>query len=420
MQKLAALEGDGYFTLSQVVVTDTSEVTLRTTYIDANVTVPVSDEDTVFADKYQGTGKNAGVSFAGYTGDVTIDLNNYDSSTQLSLMEAGVNVYESVTAVRASDGNSVIVGSSSAETIYAGMGAATIGGGGGRDLINGYTDTGKYGAATYVFEEGNGKDTITGFEAYTGTNTTADVLALGESLAAGDDPEVKITNGNVRLSFSSSDQITLVDMENKKFYFGDTEVAIVAEVGNNLEYDANVLYYMGEDDATITVGDIDQTVNTWMNLSGIEGLEEWGKYDNIRVLDASSLYENATLVGGFETDNVIYGGHAVNSLWGGNGGNDTLYGGGTANEYYYLTDGGNDVIENAKDGDVVNLLGIDLNNYDINSLVDGVSTDAVEIKFNDGGSVKVNNDANVTFKIIDGHKWTVNRETKEWSYQGQD
>ena len=243
---------------------------------------------------------------------------------------------------------------------------------------------------------------------------------MGESLAAGDDPEVKITNGNVRLSFSSSDQITLVDMENKKFYFGDTEVAIVAEVGNNLEYDANVLYYMGEDDATITVGDIDQTVNTWMNLSGIEGLEEWGKYDNIRVLDASSLYENATLVGGFETDNVIYGGHAVNSLWGGNGGNDTLYGGGTANEYYYLTDGGNDVIENAKDGDVVNLLGIDLNNYDINSLVDGVSTDAVEIKFNDGGSVKVNNDANVTFKIIDGHKWTVNRETKEWSYQGQD
>ena len=419
MQRLAALEGDGYYTLSQIVVGDDTTTTLRTTYIDANATVPVTDDDDVLANKYQGTGRGAAVSFQGYTGDVTINL-NYDSSTQLAQMQAGETVYESVTAVRGSDGNSVILGSSAAETLYAGMGANTIDGGAGRDVINGYTGSGKYGQTTFLYEEGDGKDTISGFEAYTGSNTTADIFAMGESLAAGDDPEVKITNGNVRLSFSNNDQVTLVDMENKKFYFGDTEVAILAEAGNDLEYDANVLYYMGESNATVTVGDIDSGVNVWMNLGGIEGLEEWGKYDNVKVFDASALYENATLVGGFETDNVIYGGHGVNSLWGGNGGNDTLFGGGSANEYYYLTNGGNDVIENAADGDVVHLLDIDLSNYDVNSLIEGVSTDAVEIKFNDGGSVKVNNSANVTFKITGGHKWTVNRETKEWSYQGQD
>ena len=157
-----------------------------------------------------------------------------------------------------------------------------------------------------------------------------------------------------------------------------------------------------------------------MNLGGIEGLEDWGDYQDINVLDASDFYYNATLVGSLEDKNVIYGGHGTNSLWGGGFDNDTMVAGEGANEYYYLTNNGNDVIVGAKDDEIVNLLGIDLSNYDINSLVEGIGEDSTEIKFNDGGSIKVNNAASVQFKILGGHKWSVDRSTNTWTYRGQD
>ena len=418
MQKLAALEGDGYYSLSNVVTVGGGEnVTVLTTFIDANATVPVSDSDTVFANKYQGTGKGSAVDFSGYSQDVVIDL-NYDSSTELALLVAGDTIFQSVTAVRGSDGTSVIDGSKAAETIYAGKGGGTINAGAGRDVLYSYDGSDKTGATEFFFGTGSGKDTLYSFEAYTGDNaeTTDRLVSDGGyvSLSSGLDIDVKITNGSVRLSMNSSDQLTLRDMENKAFYFDNTLI----EVGNDLEYNSEVVQYIGGSNATLNVGDADGEVNMWLCMGNMT--TDWPIFDDIKAINASALSYNATLVGDSYEDNIIVGGTAVNSLWGGIGGDDTLYGGGSANAYFYLNEGGNDVIENAQDGDIVNLLGIELSNYDFNSLIDGVSENAVEIKFNDGGSIKVNNDADVTFRIIDGHKWTVNRETKEWSYQGQD
>ena len=420
MQKLAALNSDGeYFTMGLVVVGDDTTTTLQVTYINDNATVPVTDEDTAFADKYQGVGKGAAVSFEGFTQDVTIDL-NYDSSTMLERVSYGETIYESVTAVRGSDGeNSVILGSKAAETIFAGMGSTTINGGAGRDVLYGYNGDGtKFGSVDFVFESGDGKDTIYGFEAYDGTNIlTADNLDITSFAESGEDFEVKITNGNVRLSFNSSDQITLMDMEDETIYIQDELTA----VGNDLIYDSQIDVYLGEKDATVTVGDInDENINVWMNLDGIEGFEDFADFDNVKTFDASSYYGNAIIVGELNEGTAIYGGHGVNSLWGGGSGNDTLYGGEGPNEYYYLSNGGNDVIENAKDDEIVNLLGIQLDNFDIQSLVDGIGEDSTEIKFNDGGSIKVNSSANVQFKILDKYRWQLNSTRDQWEYKGED
>ena len=420
MQKLADLSGDNYFTEGVVLVGDESTATVQVTHISANTTVPVADDDEGFADMYDGLGKGVGVDFSGFTGDVTVDLNYGDSDTATQRLFSGDTVYESVTAVRASSGeNSVILGSSAAETLYAGRNNNTISGGAGRDILYAYDGSDKRAATEFDYAIGYGKDTIYNFETYEGANSvTADSIVIADLDSDSVEMDADIVSGNVRLSFNSSDQLTVVDAENKVLTINQENYAI----GDSLTYDQNVTHYLGDDGATITVGDVEipEGVNIWMNLGGIEGLEDWGDYQDINVLDASDFYYNATLVGSLEDKNVIYGGHGTNSLWGGGFDNDTMVAGEGANEYYYLTNNGNDVIVGAKDDEIVNLLGIDLSNYDINSLVEGIGEDSTEIKFNDGGSIKVNNAASVQFKILGGHKWSVDRSTNTWTYRGQD
>lgn len=418
MQKLADLSGDGYFTEGVVLVGDESTATVQVTHISANTTVPVADDDEGFADMYQGLGRGVGVDFSGYTGDIAVNLDYVDSDTATQRLFSGDTVFESVTAVRASSGeNSVILGSSAAETLYAGRNNNTISGGAGRDILYAYDGTGKRAATEFDYAVGDGKDTIYNFETYNGTNiVTADSIVIADLDNDSVEMSADIVSGNVRLSFNSSDQLTVVDAENQVLIINDENYA----VGDSLTYYQEVTHYLGDDGATVKVEDVEYTngINVWMNLGGID--DSYGDYQNIDEFDASNFYYNTTLVGSLEDNSVIRGGHGTNSLWGGGSGNDTLVAGEGANEYYYLYNGGDDVIEGAKDDEIVNLLGIDLNNYDINSLVEGIGEDSTEIKFNDGGSVKVNNAATVQFKILGGHKWSVDRSTNTWTYRGQD
>ena len=390
MQTLAALEGDGYKTITNVVVGDESTTTIRTTYIDANHTVPVTDDDQYFADRYYGTGKNVGVDYQGYTADVDVTL--------------GSEAYTSISAIRGSDGTAVIYGSSAAETIYAGGGDNTINGGGGRDVLVSGNDN-KYGSALFEFTAGNGKDTIIGFEAYSSrTSVTADRLTIDEGY------EAKLVSGNVRLSLNSSDQLTLVDMAGEMIQInGD-----VSEIGNDLAYDSVVANYVGIDNATVAIGDVEEDVAMWVNLGEL-GWEEGAKFANVRVIDARDYYENSTLVGGSETTE-IYCGHGGNTVWGGHtASNDTIYGGEGNTAMVYLYGNGNDVFEGAKDGDLVAFLNIGLEEIDwANSKFDST---ALDFKLNDGGSMKINGDKEVVVQLNNGSQWTNDRQGG-WNFKG--
>ena len=390
MQNLAALEGDGFYTTSYVVVGDDTTTTIRTTYIDANATVPVTDDDQYIADRYVGTGKNAGVDYQGYTQDIDATL--------------GSDAYTSIAAIRGSDGNSVIIGSSAAETIYAGGGNSTINGAGGRDvLVSDNID--KYGSATFEFNTGNGKDTIEGFQAYSSImSLTADQLNIDEGY------EVKMVGDNLRFSLNSSDQVTLTDMAGEMIKInGD-----VSEIGTELEYDEVVKNYVGIDNATLSIGDIEQDVSMWVNLGEL-GWEEGPKFSNVRVIDASSYYENATIVGGSETTE-IYCGHGGNTVWGGHtDSNDTIYAGEGNNAMVYLYGNGDDVFEDAKDGDLVAFLNIGLEEIDWANLE--IDENAMNFKFNDGGSLKINSDKEVVIQLNNGSQWTNDRKGN-WNFKG--
>lgn len=427
MQNLAALEGDGYYTTTYEIVGEdgTEPVTVRTTYIAANATVPVTDDDEYWADAYVGTGRNAGVDFSGSSREVIVGLGHDSDVTIADIVAQGGTAFESVTAVRGGDGDFIATGSSAAETIYAGNGNSTLYGSGGRDVLISDGGNNKFGAATFFFGVGDGKDTIEGFQEREENNAAvADVLVLDPSA---EDIEYRIVGDNLRVSYNSSDQLTIVEGANDILQINSNGVNTdVAAIGNDLEYQRFVNRYIGlSDSPKVEVGDIVGDVNVWMNLgtwaraNGVEGFEEFGVYEDIKVLDASGFYEGATLVGGFNENNEIYAGHGTNSLWGGNGGDDTLYAGAGMSQYFYLDGDGTDVIEGAKNDEVVNLLNIGLEQFDFAS-GKPLEYDANHIKLNfaDGGSLDVKSSADVVFEIKDGSQWKLDRNANVLNYQG--
>lgn len=101
-------------------------------------------------------------------------------------------------------------------------------------------------------------------------------------------------------------------------------------------------------------------------------------------------------------------------MWGGVAGEDTLIGGDGYDEFFYFIGSGNDVIQNARDNDVINLAGVTLEQI---SGVD-VTESSVAVHFVDGGNLRVEGNSRVGYSISDAFgttTYTVNQSTKQWS-----
>ena len=130
-----------------------------------------------------------------------------------------------------------------------------------------------------------------------------------------------------------------------------------------------------------------------------------GKYWNITKVDASEYKYEAILIGN-NKDNVLTAGQGFSTLWGGTG-NDTLVGS-TSNKvaFYYFEDG-NDVIENAKKGDVIYIVG-NLEDIDSASFED-CSTSGIHLRMNNGGSLDVTGtDLDQVSIMVNGNELRVN------------
>ena len=174
--------------------------------------------------------------------------------------------------------------------------------------------------------------------------------------------------------------------------------------GNQLSYNRDVKHYIGIGDAALSVDD-GENVAVWLN--GWDGKT----YDNVKNLDGSNARSEAILAGN-DRDNEIRGGSGTNLMWGGDGGDDTLYGGAGGTTYFYLYNNGADVIENARDDDVINLLNIGLE--EINFADIHMDNDSIKIGMNDGGSIKVNGTADVIFQLNNGVGFRAERATGGW------
>ena len=127
-------------------------------------------------------------------------------------------------------------------------------------------------------------------------------------------------------------------------------------------------------------------------------------------VDGRAYGQVEIMIGGDHSNNQIYAGSGGSSLWGGNGGADILFGGDGYDEFFFAMGSGVDVIQNAGSNDVINLLGISLEQIaDVH-----VDMEQVNLSFIDGGNLQVKGNTGAGFKL-GAEVYTVNQQTGEWT-----
>ncbi|MBQ7199022.1 MAG: hypothetical protein IJS29_07145, partial [Selenomonadaceae bacterium] len=127
-------------------------------------------------------------------------------------------------------------------------------------------------------------------------------------------------------------------------------------------------------------------------------------------IDGRDKNQAEIFIGGDHVNNQIYAGNGGSSLWGGNGGTDTMTGGDGYDEFFFAMGSGNDLVQNASDNDVINLLGVSL------SQISSFSYDSssVDLNFNNGEHLKVEGTSSVGYRV-ENQTFYFNRSTNEWS-----
>lgn len=126
-------------------------------------------------------------------------------------------------------------------------------------------------------------------------------------------------------------------------------------------------------------------------------------------IDFSSYSQYEVIIGANNADNNIIAGSGGSSLWGGNGGSDTLTGGDGYDEFFYALGSGDDVIQNASDNDLINLLGVSLDQLTYANIGEA----AVTIGFVDGGNLSISGSVKAGFSL-GGHTYACDFSTKTW------
>ncbi len=288
------------------------------------------------------------------------------------------------------DEYAVVNGTSDGDTIYNSTGAdhATINGAAGDDSIHNWGDD-------VLIDTGDGNDIV-----YNGEDADGVTILTG----AGDDT-VENWGEEILIRPGSGSNLVRIYGNNYMEFNLDESDGLTA-IGNELEYDANVNRYVGVGSATLEVDDNAGDVSIWLN--GWDGKT----YNGITVLDADDA-RGAAILAGNDLENQIYGGENNSSMWGGAGSeNDTMHGGDGRNMYFYLYGNGNDVVTDANDDDVINLLNIGLEEINFNDIE--MDSNSIKIGMNDGGSIKVNGRADVIFQLNNGVGFKADRSTGGW------
>ena len=251
--------------------------------------------------------------------------------------------------VQAGEGDDIVHGDEGNDTLYGQNGNDTLIGGAGDDYM-----TGDAGADTFVFNLGDGRDTIDDSEWVMGN---IDKIVFGEGIQASD--VVMERNGNdLVVKYSENDSFTVHDAyrENngtgryfvEQVEFSDGTVWDTEEIANR---------------ANIQVGTEGDDVQT--GYYEAVGYHQGETYHMLGGNDTVTAGEGDDTVYGDEGDDVLYGQNGNDTVYGGEGydtlhgenGNDTLIGG--AGNDTLAGGNGEDIYRiGAEDGDDV------INNYD--------------------------------------------------------
>ena len=397
-------QGNGQLTLKGVTVQDKLKVQdanglYKVGY--AGSTNSFTDADAA-ADIYLGTAKkNDTISFVGADGDIIADLGNTGKYT-------GSARYTSIEAVVGGSGDNTLVGAANVNnTISAGMGNASIyGGGKSNDLLvatGAAVDAGK--TTTFFFGAGDGKDTITGFHATEDTNpdTVRDVLAF----YSGDVTSIKKANTELTINMKDHSSLKLVNAFTGLYdsligvnVGGQTSFAKVTGANEIVHYNAAAKYYISANGKGTVENNTD---GSKIYLDGRTG-DAYKGFTNIH----ASLGSELELAGDAGKNVVEYAGDGTASLYGG-AGDDTLIGSTSTNgqnTFFFGKKDGNDIIEKSTAKDKVMLYDVTLD--DIRAAK--VENNVLKASLKTGGSLTVKNFATANcvndFALADGTSWS--------------
>ena len=264
------------------------------------------------------------------------------------------------------DGDDTIVGENGNDILNGGNGSDTLNGGAGNDIINGDegNDTliggkdsdilnGGYGDDAYIFNRGDGKDTIT-------DNQGTDTVKFGEGISKEDIIVKRVARMNdytkqkeysdivILFKNSPNDSITLRDVTHGNS-INENNVIETFEFsnGDKLSFeDIKKLSLIGTDNSENIIGYIHSN-NIIKGGGGDDKLYGQGWNDTMYGGDGNDLIEggsgNDILIGDKGND-TLKGGIGDDILIGG-AGNDTLNGGADNDTYVYNKGDGNDIIE---------------------------------------------------------------------------
>ena len=244
-------------------------------------------------------------------------------------------------------GNDTLTGAAQADVMDGGSGDDVLDGGAGSDTLIGGpgvdTLTGGLGGDTYVFNKGDGKDTI---HASTSTGSVSeDVLQLGAGITPGSTLLARSAgfhSYDLTLNFGNGDEVTL-----KNYFLDASRLKTIAFADGTLwDYPAVAILIVGPDTG------LDETLS---GTPGDDVLDGRGGKDNLIGWDG-----NDTLIGGSGNDNLqgnagddrLDGGTGDDGLLGGSGadelnggsGNDTLMGQAGNDRYLFAAGHGTDIV----------------------------------------------------------------------------
>ena len=215
-----------------------------------------------------------------------------------------------------------IAGNKKSNAIIAGTSDATLNGGKGKDTLYGGTGT-----DTFVYENRSGKDIIENY-------AEGEIISLGGGVVIKDialkrnDTVIKFKSGSMTVKDTSDKKITLV------------------------QNGAETIFSAG-----IAVDEDEDFVKAFPSFKGAINLNEY----EVSTADAS-LAKKSVTINGDDDDNYLIGGKdylsggaGADTLWGGKG-NDTLFGGEDSDMFVFQAGGGNDVITDYANGDLIQIL----------------------------------------------------------------
>ena len=350
---------------------------------------------------------NAGVDFSDYSGEVIV---NADGSGSVG----GNTAYfsDNITSLKGGSGNTQFIGGSENDYLVAGSGATSLYGGAGNNTLVGYSGTDKK-AATEFFVMGNeagASTTIQNFQFGTDLiNTDFASNYISKVTVDGGDVVLRVTNRSDETTTETAVIEGGVDAGNIQIGTRGNVVA-VGQIGSDevtVDGKADYLAATVAGGATVNVSSaLTEKTGIWLDGRG----DKWFS-DNFAVIDATASSAELELAGDYKA-NTIMAGSGNASLWGGSGNaNDLLVGGTGHNSFYYQQGDGADTINNANDGDVVSLFDTSLDNI----LSADITSTGVVVNFNNGGSLTVNSNNDVTYQLSDGSTWSADHTNKTWS-----